>query len=74
MNVKLAHKWDTPATLGCSIDSVEFKPTTVHFEAKWNAYRRVMMCSPSTKKKFVLNLNLMGKINPEVNSWMVVDS
>ena len=37
MNVKLAHKWDTPATLGCSIDSVEFKPTTVHFEAKWNA-------------------------------------
>ena len=33
-----------------------------------------MMCSPSTKKKFVLNLNLMGKINPEVNSWMVVDS
>ena len=35
MNIKLAHKWDTPATLGCSIDSVEFKPTTVHFEAKW---------------------------------------
>ena len=33
-----------------------------------------MMCSPSTKKKVVLNLNLMGKINPEVNSWMVVDS
>lgn len=35
MNIKLAHKWDTPATLGCSIDSVEFKPTTIHFEAKW---------------------------------------
>lgn len=35
MNVKLAHKWDTPATLGCTVESVKFETTRLYFEAKW---------------------------------------
>lgn len=35
MNIKLAHKWDSPATLGCTVESVKFEPSNVYFEAKW---------------------------------------
>lgn len=35
MNVKLAHKWDAPATLGCTVTNVKFESTRLFFEAKW---------------------------------------
>ena len=59
MNIKLAHKWDTPSTLGCTVESVQFNTSSVYFEAK----------CPASKKKFVLNLRLMNKINPSACDW-----
>ena len=35
MNIKLSYKWDTPATLGCTVESVKFESQSVYFEAKW---------------------------------------
>lgn len=35
MNIKLAHKWDAPATLGCDDISLNFTDSTMVFEANW---------------------------------------
>lgn len=69
LNIKLSHKWDNPATLGCTIESVKFNSTSIYFEAKWYPLACSFSRSPASKKKFVLNLPLMGKINPEVSAF-----
>lgn len=35
MNIKYAHKWDTPATLGCSVSNITFSERSVYVESKW---------------------------------------
>ena len=59
LNIKLAHKWDAPATLGCDDIHLNFTETTVILEAN---------CS-STGKSFKMNLQLADKLNPEKCTW-----
>ena len=66
MNVKYAHKWDTPATLGCSVSNITFSERSVYVESKWYLRVVAIMSSPSTKKKFQLKLALLKELNPEV--------
>lgn len=35
LNIKLAHKWDAPATLGCDDISLNFTDTMLLMEANW---------------------------------------
>ena len=59
LNVKLAHKLDTPATLDCvaSDKTVSFTSKRLSFKAE---------CA-KTNKAFVLELDLWGKIDPDVS-------
>ncbi|KAK8823418.1 hypothetical protein WA577_002338 [Blastocystis sp. JDR] len=59
VNIKYAHKWDTPATLGCSVSNITFSERSVYVESK----------CPSTKKKFQLSLALLKELNPEECHW-----
>ena len=35
MNIKYAHKWDTPATLGCHVANITFSERSVYVESQW---------------------------------------
>ncbi|KNB46349.1 hypothetical protein JH06_2066 [Blastocystis sp. subtype 4] len=59
VNIKYAHKWDTPATLGCSVSNITFSERSIYAESK----------CPSTKKKFVLRLEMRKELNPEECHW-----
>lgn len=59
LNIKFAHKLDTPATLGCEAESVEFNPRSFLFRAD---------CSEN-KKAFHLELSLLKDINVTESSW-----
>ena len=56
LNVKLAHKLDTPATLDCVADGVRFGTHELYFKAN---------CK-KTNKAFVLELDLWGAIDSQV--------
>ena len=56
LNVKLAHKLDTPATLDCVADGVRFGTHELYFKAN---------CK-KTNKAFVLELDLWGAIDTQV--------
>ncbi|KAK8808842.1 hypothetical protein WA538_002251 [Blastocystis sp. DL] len=59
INIKLAHKWDAPATLGCDDIKMNFTENTMELEAN----------CPSTGKVFKLNLQLGGAIVPANCTW-----
>ena len=56
LNVKFAHKLDTPATLGCESDTVKMEPKRLVFSAK----------CPTKRKIFDLKLDLFESIDHEV--------
>jgi hypothetical protein len=59
LNVKFAHKMDTPATLGCVEESVEYGSRSLDF---------VVKCD-SKKKKFSLHLEFLHEIDAEACTW-----
>eukprot|EP00944_MAST-04C_sp_MAST-4C-sp1_P000422 g422.t1 len=59
LNVKFAHKLDTPATLGVKKQKLTFTETSLYFEA----------FAERTGKQFILDLTLFGQILPEVTSF-----
>jgi CS domain len=58
INVKFAHKLDTPATLGVTIDAVDI-----------TADRLVLKGSSPGRKHFLLDLSLYGTVDPDSSSW-----
>lgn len=58
LNVKFSHKWDTPATLGCEADKVDFADRSLRFAT---------VCA-SKRKNFALNLDLLRDIDAEVRA------
>eukprot|EP00953_Heterococcus_sp_UTEX-ZZ885_P005658 3515-Heterococcus_DN1.PRE.2 len=58
INVKFAHKLDTPATLGVTIDAVDI-----------TADRLVLKGSSPGRKQFLLDLSLYGTVDPDNSSW-----
>ena len=63
--MKLAHKWDAPATLGCDDIQVNMTATNVLLEARWYSSFYHFTHSPSTSKVFRLDYKLRGEIHPE---------
>merc|ERR1711865_990932 len=59
INVKFAHKLDTPATLGVKSKGADIKSTELVFEA----------ASKSKNKRFKLSLQLARAIVPEESEW-----
>lgn len=64
LSVKLAHKMDTPATLGCTVTTAKFSvsPTNrsrLTFRADCAKYR----------KSFFLTLNMFGMLDHDTCSW-----
>jgi len=59
LNVKFAHKLDTPATLGVKSKGADITPTGILFEA----------ASKSKNKRFKLSLKLARAIVPEESEW-----
>lgn len=59
LSVKLAHKLDTPATLGCVVTTSNFDTTGVKFRADCEKQR----------KSFFLTIETLGELNPENCSW-----
>ncbi|KAK8803662.1 hypothetical protein WA158_001356 [Blastocystis sp. Blastoise] len=55
LNVKFAHKWDTPATLGCSLPNITFQANIMRLETK----------CPSTHKKFILIIPTYKDLIPD---------
>jgi CS domain len=58
INIKFAHKLDTPATLGVTIDAVDI-----------TADRLVLKGSSPGRKQFLLDLSLYGTVDPDNSSW-----
>lgn len=63
VSVKLAHKMDTPATLGCNVTAADFSTKVGESSLKFKAD-----CKKS-RKSFLLMLNLFDTIKPEMSSW-----
>ena len=59
IEVKFAHKLDTPATLGVKSNGADLKGTSLTFDA----------ASKSKNKRFKLNLKLAREIIPEESEW-----
>ena len=59
INIKFAHKLDTPATLGVKSKKVDIKGNGIIFEA----------ASATKNKRFRLNLKLAREIVPEESEW-----
>jgi hypothetical protein len=59
LNVKFAHRWDAPATLGCSVDSFVVVEQWVNVSAACEAKR----------KRFLLSLDLHAPVDAERSSW-----
>ena len=59
MSVKLAHKLDTPATLGCVVTKSTFDRTGVRFRADCEKQR----------KSFFLTIETLEDLNPENCTW-----
>ena len=59
IEVKFAHKLDTPATLGVKSKGADLKVTSLTFDA----------ASKSKNKRFKLNLKLAREIIPEESEW-----
>lgn len=69
MNIKYAHKWDTPATLGCSVSEYHLLRTIHLCLNQMVDIVHGLNLSPSTKKKFVLRLEMRKELNPEECHW-----
>ena len=59
LSVKLAHKMDTPATLGCVVTKSSFDPSGVKFRADCEKQR----------KSFFLTVETFKALNPENCTW-----
>lgn len=59
LQVKYAHKLDTPATLGCEADNVTIADKRVQFSA---------VCA-AKRKRFNLNLGLLRSVDSDLSSW-----
>ncbi len=62
LNVKFAHKWDTPSTLGCAEDRVNIT----------NASLTVDITCKEKGKKFLLGLELFDALHAEVGGCVSV--
>ena len=69
LNIKLAHKWDAPATLGCNDLSVNFTDTSMQLLAKWLFWKRRVMYSDSTGNTYYMNIHLHAPIIPANCTW-----
>ena len=58
-HTQFAHKLDTPATLGCEVETVDLGSDTLLMHAECR----------ERKKTFVLNLDLLRGINAEQSTW-----
>ena len=70
LNIKLAHKWDAPATLECDDISVNFTETHFQLLARWFVFGDcLLVSSPSSGKTFHMNIKLHADVIPANCTW-----